>query len=145
MRTFLPNLGLAGFLLLIAGCQGPEVSPEVISTDAHALEQQWVWDSYQGGFAGLPATPVSGPAIVQEFAADGTLIRYEDGRAVTRTSYTRTRETSQIYHDQRDIIRNMDGMPVIILKLTADELVVQDDVWDGFTKTFHRKQRSNNP
>jgi hypothetical protein len=145
MRPLLQNLWLAGFILLVSGCQQPDVTPEVISTDAHALEQQWVWDSYQGGFGGLPTTPVSGPSVVQEFAADGTLIRYEDGREVARTPYTRALATSQIYHDQRDIIRSVDGLPVIILKLTANELVVQDDVWDGFTKTYHRKQRINNP
>ncbi|TYZ13526.1 hypothetical protein FY528_03705 [Hymenobacter lutimineralis] len=149
MYTFWRTAAFGLLLTLTANCQKTDLAPAVVvDEDPAALRTQWVWVADEGGLSGQGQTPAPGYQLTLQFKADGTLVEYVNGQEIRRTTYARAIETTLLYHDQRDIITinpsaARPDMRYIIEKLSDGELVLREDVFDGFTRTFRAQQAVN--
>jgi hypothetical protein len=123
-------------------------APAVPAASA-VLETEWEWTSSVGGIAGkLEQTPAnSGRTERYVFKADGTCQQYANGQQMQSGTYTRGPQTSLLYHDQRDMITVSLSAPAgpaaiakryMVDRLSAQELVLREDVYDGFVKTYRK-------
>jgi hypothetical protein len=116
------------------------------------LETDWEWTSSVGGITGKQITTPATTGVTRKyvFRADGTFIQYDNGQEVQRATYVRGQGTSLLYNDQRDIITVNyrivtpsgtleHSMRYLVDRLSSAELVLREDVFDGFLLTFQKK------
>ncbi len=120
-------------LFLIVGCKESDLST------GNMLQNQWQWVQTSGGIGGVVLTPTSeGYNQALDFTEDGTYIRYMNNAIAESGSYRIVKKESILDHQVYDTVIFEAGIPMSILTLTDHQLILREEVWDGFTDTYRR-------
>jgi len=119
------------------GC-GPDSDKE----DGTSIVGSWTWYERTGGIGGLYETPEStGKTRKVVFDDDGKVTFYEDGEVTISSTYSLAIEKTIFDEDPIPVI-NVDGVAYSYAYSfpAKNELVLKDDVYDGFIDKYTRDQ-----
>ncbi len=104
----------------------------------NGVEGKWLWVESTGGISGERLLPVAGTSLVFEFGLDGSFVEYRNAVVTRSTSYVLAKERSITRDAIVDAIRLLDSVshPYIVLSVTNDTLVLDDNHADGYVATY---------
>ena len=116
-----------------------------VSCSDHVLETNeimgtWNWVSSSGGIAGVTYTPEStGDNIVLEFTPDSIYREYLNDSLIVETGFSIVVAKSIYEHDSTKMISFNQGMiSRSIVFDSPNDLVLRDEVYDGFSSHYRR-------
>ncbi|MBE9583710.1 hypothetical protein IM792_04560 [Mucilaginibacter sp. JRF] len=134
------------FAVLIAvslfACKATQVSKDEKPIDIKSLSGQWDWKKTTGGIAGITITPETARYILHIEFKNSEMLYYKNGEVTQHFHYDITRDKTIYSTDSLYIIKpdtTTNAMPLVITKAVNDTLVLADNVHDGFTTTYIKK------
>jgi hypothetical protein len=106
-----------------------------------ALQGKWQWIKSTGGFAGKTITPQSaGYRSSIEFKKDNSVLVYRNDSLTNQAKFTLVKTKTIFSADSAYVLKyEPEMMEEAIIKATKDTLILADNVYDGFAKTYIRK------
>ena len=98
---------------------------------------EWQWVSKTGGIAGINEKPKDGEVIHLSFFSDSQYVIEKNDKMEKTGSYSLNPGESLILHD-KVLLLKMDDETNQICKIKGDNLILTDDVFDGFTYEYIR-------
>ncbi len=108
--------------------------------EANDLIGKWNWLSSSGGIAGTTYTPEStGDVVVIEFTPDSVFRRYlNDSLIIESTFSIRSSESIYDHNPTQILVFDPDYVRQSFQFESPDELVLLDEVYDGFVSRYRR-------
>lgn len=129
---------LTVLLLMFCAVSACKTEKILSGRDNAALYGKWKWVQSTGGFAGKTITPQSaGYQSSVEFKKDNTVLVYRNDSLTNKAKFTLTKTKTIFSTDSAYVIHyEPEMMEEAIIKATKDTLVLADNVYDGFAKTY---------
>jgi hypothetical protein len=108
-------------------------------TDNTSVVGKWNWVSTSGGIANTTTTPSStGKTIVLNLNSDNTFSYTTNGTVTSRGNYTLYKDISNLSHYEATFIKFSGSSMASIIVTQNDQLILSDDVSDGFTSIYQK-------
>ncbi|CAH0996877.1 hypothetical protein EMA8858_03012 [Emticicia aquatica] len=126
------------FLLIVSSSIMFSCTKEDVVAD-NSITGEWRWVTSTGGIAGTTITPSSaGFERKLVFTSDLKFSRYKDNILEKSGTFEITQAKSIYKTDLADFIKFNDNTSSVILSQKADELILADNLSDGFVETYQR-------
>lgn len=136
---------IAVTIITIAGCSDPDstgtgsIIPPIVQDSLAQLAGEWFWVQSTGGIAGTSSGPTASEQWTRLFTAESLCRISHNGAVVRSVKFSVGRGMSIYSPDSVGILRFTDAPdPEMILRLSADSLVLGDNYFDGFTSVYRR-------
>lgn len=130
-------------LAILAGCRSDELDSQLVG--------DWLWAGSSGGFAGMIIMPAANERTIISFTRKGTFSVSKNDTLQTSGAY-RLNSVKSIYKSGEatgilidNVVNHQRKLPSfslsslkVIVSMTAAELSVGDNAYDGFSSTFKR-------
>lgn len=111
------------------------------NTDTSSLVGDWEWASTYGGIANITETPTTtGNTILLSFTSDNKYTIKTNGIVTSEGTFTLYKDVSNLEHYERTYINFSNYSTKMIANNDDENLILGDDVNDGFTYTYKKKK-----
>ncbi len=129
---------LSFVIILFVSCKKESSITESTGEDVQ-LFGKWEWTESCGGFAGGYYYPEEGKKIVHLFSPDGMYYSFRNDTITNQSKYSLTKQKSIYSGELLDfIVFESKADDEVIIKLSADSLILGDNYFDGYTSLYKR-------
>lgn len=123
-------------------CKTTQITKDEQSVDVYSLNGQWDWKGTTGGIAGITITPETARYILHIEFKNNELLFYKNNNVTQQYHYTIIKDKTIYSTDSLYVIKpesSINALPLVITKATRDTIVLADNVNDGFSSTYVKR------